>query len=168
MKYFLLQTKKLLRALPVILVVSFLLLSIMLAVLSQFSAFFKSEQESRFKIAVAGKPESRFFSLGMAALKTLDSSRFSIDIEFSSEEKAKKQLLGGEISAYLVIPDNFIKSMRKGKIVPVTYYTTASTIDISGLMRDEITNVISAILKETQKGVFGEERLLIENGYETL
>ena len=168
MKYFLLQTKKLLKAVPVILIVNLLLLSIMLTVLSQFSAFFKSEQESKFKIAVAGNTNSRFFKIGMVALKTFDSSRFSIDIELTEEEKAKEQLLGGEISAYIVIPEKFIKNMRKGKIVPINYYTTASTIDISGLMRDEMTNVISALLKETQKGIFGEEKLLSENGYEEL
>ena len=118
------------------LLVSVLLLSIMLAVLTQFSAFFKSEQESKFKIAVVGNTHSRFFNLGIAALKTLDASRFSIDIELTEESKAKKQLLRGEISAYVVIPEKFIKYARRGKIIPVTYYTTASTIDISGLMRD--------------------------------
>lgn len=168
MKYFLLQIKKLIRALPIILIVALLLLSIVLTVLSQFSAYLKSEQEAKFKIAVVGNTNSRFFNFGMVALKTFDSSRFSIDIELTNEEAAKSQLLSGEISAYIVIPKNFIKNARKGKTVPVTYYTTASTIDISGLMRNEITNVISVLLKESQKGIFGEEQLLIENGYEEL
>ncbi len=153
------------KALPAILLVSVLLLSIVLTVLAQFSSFFKSEQESKFKVAVVGNTNSRFFSLGIASLKTFDASRFSIDIELTDEDEAKRQLLRGEISAYIVMPKNFIKYASEGKIIPVRYYTTASTIDISGLMRDEITNVVSVLLKETQKGIFGEEQLLIENGY---
>ena len=168
MKYFWLQLKKLARAIPLVLIVSFLLVSVVMMVLSQFSAFYESEQESRFKVAIVGNTNSRVFHLGVAALTTLDSSRFSIDVELTDEKTAKEQLLGGEISAYVVIPEKFVKYARKGKIIPVTYYTTASTIDISGLMRDEITKVISVFLKESQKGVFGEERLLIENGYEDL
>ncbi len=168
MKYFLLQLKKLSKVLPFVLVVSFLLSSIVLMVLSQFSAVFQSEQEAKFKVAVVGNTNSRLFNFGIVALKTLDSSRFSVDIELTDEQTAKEQLLGGEISAYIVIPENFIRFARQGKIIPVTYCTTASTIDISGLMRDEITKVISVFLKESQKGIFGEERLLIENGYADL
>ena len=168
MKYFLLQLKKISKALPLIAIVASLLIYIVLTIFSQFSSFFKSEQESRFKVAVAGNTNSRLFNFGVTALKTLDSSRFSIDIELTDEPTAKKELLDGDISAYIVIPENFFKSARKGIILPVTYCTTASAIDLSALMRDELTRVISVLLKESQRGVFGEEQLLIENGYKEI
>lgn len=168
MKYFWLQIKKLIRILPFSLIIASLLLVMALTVFSQFSSFVKSENESRFKIAVVGQTNSRFFNIGMSALKTLDTSRLSIDIELTDEQTAKEHLLTGQISAYVVIPKGFIKAAQYGKIIPISYYTTASTVDISAIMRDEITDVVSVLLKESQKGVFGEELLLSENGYKEI
>ena len=168
MKYFLLQCKRLLKTLPFVIIVATVLLAILLAVFSEFSKVVKQEQESRFKIGVVGETTGRFFNLGITALKTLDTSRFSIDIELTDTETAKKQLLAGEISAYVVIPKNFVKAAQYGKILPISYYTTASTVDISAIMRDEITDVIASFLKESQKGVFGTEIMLNENGYQSI
>lgn len=168
MKYFYLQLKKLSKVLPFAVIVSFILIFVVLTVLAQFSAIFKSEQDAKFTVAVAGDTNSRLFNFGIIALKTLDSSRMSIEIIEEDKDSAKRQLLNGEISAYAVIPKDFFKYARHGEIIPITYCTTASTVDISGIMRDEITKVLASSLKEAQKGAFGEEQLLIENGYEDI
>ena len=165
MKYFSLQIKKLLKILPFTVIVSSILLFIAVTVFSQFSYTVKNEADARFKVAVAGNTKSRFFNIGVAALKTLDSSRFSVDIEITDEKTARKELLNGDISAYVVVPKGFVKAAEYGKIIPISYYTTASTVDVSALMRDEITKVVSIFLKESQKGVFGEEALLNDNDY---
>ncbi len=165
MKYFLLQLKRLARAVPMILTVSYLLACVILMILSQFSAAFKNDQAAKFTVAIVGSTTSRMFDFGISALTAADSSRFSIDIQQTDEQTARKRLLDGDISAYVVIPKEFSKYARQGKTIPLTYCTTASTIDISGLMRDEITKVISIVLKQSQKGVFGEKELLIGNGY---
>lgn len=168
MKYFYLQIKKLLKILPFTVIVSTVLLFLAITVFSQFSYALKSEDNARFKIAVVGNTKSRFFNIGIAALKTLDSSRFAVDIELADEETAREELIRGDISAYVVVPKGFVKAAQYGKIIPISYYTTSSTIDVSALMRDEITKVVSVFLKESQKGVFGEEKLLSENGYKDI
>ena len=168
MKYFWLQCKKLIRILPFTLVITSLLLAIALIVFSQVSAFVKSDSEARFRIDVVGDTSSRFFNVGVTALKTLDSSRFSLDFAIVDEETARKNLIAGRSSAYIVIPKGFIKAASYGKIIPISYYTTSSTVDISALMRDEITTVVSVLLKESQKAVFGEEVLLNDNGYRVI
>lgn len=148
-----------------LLLIAALLLSASLLVFQQLSEFMKSDQEARFTISVVGNSNSRLFTAGITALKTMDSSRYSMDIQLTDEETAKMQLRTGQISAYAVIPEGFTKAARKGEILPISYYTTTSTVDVSALMRDEMTKVIEAVLKESQKGVFGGEQLLRENGY---
>ena len=154
--------------LPFTVIVSAVLLLIAVTVFSQFAFMLKSDSEAMFKVDVVSNTKSRLFNLGVTALKTLDSSRITVDIELTDEQTAREHLLRGETSAYVVMPKGFMKAARRGKILPISYYTTTSTVDISALVRDDITEVISVLLKESQKGVFGEEALLNENGYEDI
>ena len=168
MKYFLLEWKRLLKMLVFLLLIAALLMSISLVVFQQFSYFLKSDRDSKITISVVGNTDSRLFTAGIMALKTMDSSRFSMDLQLTDEETAKKQLRNGEISAYVVIPEGFTKAARQGEILPICYYTTTSTVDVSALLRDEMTKVIEVVLKESQKGVFGGEQMLAENGYQSI
>ena len=165
MKYFSLQVKRLLRILPFTVFISAVLLYIAVTVFSLFSFMIKSENETRFKVDVVSNTKSRLFNTGIAALKTLDSSNISIDVELTDEETAKKHLMDGYSSAYVVVPKGFAKAAREGRMLPVSYYTTTSTVDISALVRDDITEVVSVLLRESQKGVFAKEALLYDNGY---
>ena len=165
MKYCWLQCKKLVRMLPFTLLMTAVLLGIAFLVFSQASAFLESDQEAKCKIDIVGETNGRIFNVGVTALKALDSSNLSLDIEITDEETAKNDLAEGMISAYVVIPKGFMKAAARGEIIPIPYYTTTSTVDISALLRDEITMAVSAVLKESQKGVFGEENLLDDNGY---
>ena len=168
MKYAYLQWKKLMRALPFTLIVAILLSAIATVVFSTAADFVSNEQMARFKLDVVGESDSRFFKTGLAALSALDSSNISIDLELTDEETAKNDLLLGNVSAYVVIPDGFMEATGRGEILPIAYYTTASTLDVSALMRDEFTAAISTVLKYSQKAVFGEERMLYDSGYRSI
>ena len=168
MKYVWLHYKKLIRILPFTLVVAILFLLIASVVFSSAADFVSSEQMAKFKLDVVGESDSRFFKTGLTALKALDSSNISIDMELTDEETAKNDLLTGRVSAYVVIPEGFMQASARGEIMPIAYYTTASAVDVSALMRDEFTAAISTVLKYSQKAVFGEEVLLNENGYRSI
>ena len=107
--------------------------------------------------------------MGITAVQTLDASRFSIEVvAVEDKDTAAKKLRVGEISAYIVVPEGFTRAINRGKILPLDYYTTESFMDVSAIMKNEITEVISTYLKESQRGVFAAERLLNENGYEKI
>jgi len=168
MKYAFLQWKKLSRVLPFTLVIAAALMLIASVVFSTAADFASSEQAARFKVDVVGESDSRFFKTGLTALQTLDSTNISIDLSLTDEPTAKSDLLAGRVSAYIVFPEGFVKASSRGEILPIAYYTTASTVDVSALMRDEITTAISTVLKYSQKAVFGEQVLLNENGYRSI
>ena len=126
------------------------------------------EQNNRFQIGVVGETDNRFFEMGISAVQTFDTSRFSIEVVLVDEETAKKELREGKLSAFVVIPDGFTQAIEYGRILPISYYTTQSSLDVTAIMKDEITAVISDFLKESQKGVFAVADLLDENGYESI
>ena len=83
MKYVWLHYKKLIRILPFTLVVAILFLLIASVVFSSAADFVSSEQMAKFKLDVVGESDSRFFKTGLTALKALDSSNISIDMELT-------------------------------------------------------------------------------------
>ncbi|MBR3289235.1 MAG: ABC transporter permease [Clostridia bacterium] len=168
MKYSLLHAKKLIRMLPFTLALAVVFLLIASIVFSTAADFVKNEQLAKFGIDVVGESDSRFFKTGLLALQTLDASNISIDMKLTDEETAKNDLRTGQVSAYVVIPEGFMQASGRGEIMPIAYYTTASTVDISALMRDEVTVAIATVLKYSQKAIFGEEALLRGNGYASI
>ncbi|MBR4762549.1 MAG: ABC transporter permease [Clostridia bacterium] len=169
MKYFYLQCKRLLRLLPLVTLISVVLILAFSAVFSKFAGFMDEKQTSRFKIGVVGEAGSNFFNMGLSAVQTLDDSRFSIEmVMFENDDIAAEKLRNGEVSAYVSVPEGFTRAIEYGRILPIKYCTTESYIDISAIMKNEITQVISTYLKESQRGVFAVSDLLYENGYEDI
>ena len=168
MKYYWLQLKKTFRVLPFLLVIASLLLAVLLTVFVSMADMERAENENRFKIGVVGDTGGSFFQFGFEMIKTVDPSRFTIEPILMDEKTAEKKLLNSEIKAYFVIPKGFMHAANYGKIIPIRYYSTPSAVDVSTIIKDEITKIVETVLTESQKGVFGLGELLDQNGYEDI
>ena len=100
-----------------------------------------------------------------SAIQTFDTSRYAIDIVKTDEEEAEKLLEDGKLAAYVILPDNFIEEALYGNIKTITYVTTPGAVDTMSLFKEEVTKVISGILAESQKGVYGIGGALDDNGH---
>ncbi|MGN1126201.1 MAG: hypothetical protein ACI4RI_02050, partial [Ruminococcus sp.] len=58
----------------------------------------------------------------------------------------------------------FISSLVHGEIKKIKYYTTDASTGISAVFEREVTRVISDILVQSQKGVYGLESAMEDNG----
>ena len=112
-------------------------------------------KHQKFKIAIVGSTEDNYLSMGITALKTLDSTRFAIEIIQTDEQTAKSNLESGKIAAYVVIPKGFAQAALSGNIMKIKYYTTDSAVGVVSIFKDEVTKTISDILVDSQKGVYG-------------
>ena len=148
-------------AVAIILIVSLMLI---------FNGFMKltdqNQNNKTFQIGIAGDTEDSFFQIGKKAIETFDSSRFAIAFVEVDENEASSQLEKGEISAYVVIPKGFIEDAMSGEINSIKYVTTNGSVGLIAIFKNEITKVIEEILVCSQKGVFGLENALVENGQE--
>lgn len=164
-KYFYSQVKRVVRFLPIILVISMVLCVLVSIIFSAMLSIDENKKDKqKFAIGVVGDTKESFLGIGISALENFDSSRFAIEFVELDEEKAKSSLQKGEISAYAVVPDDFVNSLVHGEIKKIKYYTTDDGVGISAVFEKEVTQVISNILVQSQKGVYGLADAMEDNG----
>ena len=164
-KYFYSQVKRVVRFLPIILVISMVLCVLVSIIFSAMLSIDENKKDKqKFAIGVVGDTKESFLGSGISALENFDSSRFAIEFVELDEEKAKSSLQKGEISAYAVVPDDFVNSLVHGEIKKIKYYTTDDGVGISAVFEKEVTQVISNILVQSQKGVYGLADAMEDNG----
>ncbi len=164
-RYFCLQLKRTAGSFIIIAAVSILLalgVSLIITAFSQVSL--SGEEHSRFRIALCGDTEGDYIELGLKAIETFDDTRFTLDILKMSEDEAAKALSGGTVSAYVVLPEDFIEKAVNGVVEPVTFVTSAGQSSIATMVKDEITYLIRDLLVYSQKGTYAVYDALRENG----
>lgn len=164
-KYFYLQCKRLVRCLPGGLCV---VLALCLCLGLLFSMTMQTEEgraeNQQISVGITGQTDDFFFQLGLQALDAYDSSRFTLDFQPLSEEEAQAALSRGDIALYAVIPDGFMDAAMYGQIIPIRLVTTAGGTNMVTVFKDEVTRMITQVLTNSQKGVYGMADALTENG----
>ena len=98
--YLYLQFKRLLKVFPFVLLVAILLFAGLAAV---FGGIMQLEDEDvdhqRLKVAITGDTDNPYISIGKAAMETVDSTRFALEMVLLDEEEAAAALQKGEIVA---------------------------------------------------------------------
>lgn len=155
--YLQLQAKRMARVFPSALLVSALFFG---AVLLFGRSFFLSddrrEARNTIRIGVVGSFDDPFLQLAVTALKNLDSSRFTADLTVLTENEAASLLRRGELQAYVVIPEGFYESVDSYRNdVQITYVSTSGAVGIGTVMMNEIAEVISRLLTESENAVYG-------------
>lgn len=163
--YYGLQAKRLARLLPCVAVIAVLLLagaSVMLSAFGQYDA--DRADNTVLRVGVAGDTNNPYFEFGMSALKTLDSSRFAVELVAMGEDAARRSLENGEISAYIVVPDGFTEAALRGEIQPIPCVVSSGTSGLVSLFKTEIADVVRDLLVESQKGIYGLSQSLSQVG----
>ena len=154
--YFQLQCKRAFRQLPLMLVVSLLLFGCLAVVWHTLIILDnQSDANQKVRIGVVGDASVNYLGFGIEAIQTMDITRFSISLEEMTEEQAQKLMRSGDISAYVVIPENFIDDIVHGTVPPLRYVTTDGAIGITTLFKEEMLKTISRVLVESQNGLYG-------------
>ena len=155
-RYMLLQCKRLARYLPgAVLAMGVLLagLGAVFALMTQSGD--RSESNQKFQVAMVGTAEDTFVQMGLAALQTFDSTKLSMEIVEMEEQEARSALEKGSIGAYIVVPENFVDEAMRGRIIPLQFVSTVGSSGTVSLFKEEITQVISLLVLESQRGVYG-------------
>lgn len=167
--YLLLQFKRVLKVFPLFFLISAIFFAGLSAVYFGFLNMDKnSEKNQKFKFAISGDPGEEYLDMAMAALQSVDSSRFTLEIVYLDEAEAEKQLQKGKISAYAVFPEDFINNALKGVISPIKFVTTKTSTNLISMFKDELTTAVSDIMTESQSGTYGVYDALKDNGHKDL
>lgn len=151
-----LQIKRLLRMLPPVLLAAVVLFGCLTAI---YDAVIRVESDdtaqAKFRVGLVGTAGDTYLELGLAALETFDDSRFAVEIITMDEAQAERELIRGNIPAYVVIPEGFMDAALRGEILPLKYVSTSGAVGLVSLFKDEVTSVIGDLLEEAQKGIYG-------------
>lgn len=155
-KYFVLQMKRLLRMLPPMLLAAAVLFGCLAAIYDAVTRVEPDDtKQAKFQVGLVGTAGDTYLELGLAALETFDDSRFAVEITTMDEAQAERELIRGDIAAYVVIPEGFMEAALRGEIRPLKYVSTSGAVGLVSLFKDEVTSVIGEILAEAQKGIYG-------------
>lgn len=162
-RYFILQCKRLGRYLPGALLAMALLLG---GLLAAFSLMLQQETpaDQKFQIALVGTADDRMMQMGLTALKAFDSSQLSIEILEMDEPSARTALEQGRIGAYIVIPEEFMEEAMDGHILPLKFVSTTGAAGMVSVFKSEVTAVISTLVLESQRGVYGMQDAMKDAG----
>lgn len=164
-KYFYLQFKRVLKFFPFFLAVTLILMVGLAAILSGIIQNFNNgEDNQRFKIAITGDIDNDYLKWGMTAMQTFDETRFAIEFIEMTETDAEKALADGRISAYVVLPDNFMENVLIGRMDPIKYVTTPGMGGVVSMFKNEVTGLVTDMVVYSQKGTYGIYDAMRDNG----
>ena len=162
-KYLALQTKRTLKHFPSVFIITILLIvSISLSCVFIIDRSLEDDNRKKITIGITGDLSQTYLGVGINALQSIDSSRFSIEFLTMEEEDARQAVLNNTITGYIRIPDGFVKALTKMNNIPVVYVTGEKPSGFGSVMMNEIAKTISDIVIETQKGIYGMQNASIQ------
>ena len=166
-RYFFLQLKRIAACIPYLLVYLFLIL---VGACCVFGVLQKKNTDAvdmqKIPIGMVGNTEETYFNIAFTALQKLDSTKHTVELHRMSETVAQEALRKGELMAYAVIPDGFAESVLVGKNKQILFVTTNASHDLGNRIVEELTEVISSLLVETQNAIYGMQNLAEEKQLE--
>lgn len=162
--YAYLQLKRMAKLAPFVWGITILLcLCLSLALCTIVDMDNSADNKKKFTVGIVGDFSDSYFGFGISAIRSLDSSRFSIDIVELTEPQAKQKLEKGELMAYVIIPEGYIDDAMHGDINKLTYVTPETGLDIAVIFKDEVLDMISCMLVESQNGIYGMQDVARKN-----
>lgn len=165
--YLVLQLKRVMKAFPAIIMMTFLLFGALgLLVWMKLESRPDDGAQQRVKLGIVGEDEDSYLGVGIYALEHLDSSRFTCEFLHLQEDEAREQLEEGELSAYIVIPDGFVRSIISGENKQVTFTSGSSQAGIGTILINQLASAVSNVITDTQAGIYAMHEFYMD--YEEL
>lgn len=167
--YLFIQYKRIFKLLPGI-VTMIVILAVLLGLAGAalvYSGTYQEDQQ-KYRLGVVGETDDEMISLGIYMLETLDESRYMIEmVQFDSSEEAREALRDADISAYIVITEEFSDALNAmTNDSKLTYYATSGQKGITNVMMDEIASVASNIIVYSEKGICTLRQIMKDEGYD--
>ena len=163
-RYLLLQCRRALKLLPQVLLVTLLLAGAAALAGVMISAIGDADAaKQKAAVGIVGDPDDRYLRLGVHALERFDASGASVRFEFMEEDAALSRLRSGELSAYMVVPPDFVASVYAGDIRPIRYVSLRGAAGVGAALPAELAEAVSDLMLETLNAQYGAQRYVVDN-----
>ena len=154
--YFYGQVKRILKLFPRIFLLS-VVFAVVIGVCGMLYAGNSNytKDTAKYDIGILCTSDNELVTLGLKLIRNLDDSRYMVNIiSFDSEEAGFDALHANEISAFAVIPDEFIDAMMYLDETPHIKLYTASQKGITTVFMNEVADVISNDVVYAEAGIY--------------
>lgn len=152
--YFLLEYKKSIKVLPKTFGSTLLTLGFMLAGIWLISYFaFQSQMFAKVSVAMVIPEEQKQVRMIMQLAETMESVESICDFVYSDEAEAMELLKQGDVSAAIVLPDNFYEDIDTGYNTPLTVYVSENAALNQLVFQELLTDGVS-LLRTAEAGVY--------------
>lgn len=164
--YLYIQFRRILKLLPVLMAMTL----IVFGCVGAFAVLYlnsdaMTEGSRKYRIAVVGNTSDSYLGFGVAALSKLDDSRFMVEFPTMTESEARQALVRGEVTSYAVIPDDLVNSIVYGtNDAPVTFVGSTGQKGITGILVEELTEIVSTLIVRSQSAIYGMQNILWNHG----
>lgn len=146
--------KRMIRLLPGIIAGTILLCS---CIVVGAYAFFQNNasDQTKLKIGVVGNIESTFLQSGITALQSMDTTRYIIELISIDKEEADSMIMDGELTAYMLIPEEFTKSVSHAENeIYIDYVCGEGNDGLVGTVMEEIVESFSEYITGSQSTIY--------------
>ncbi len=128
----------------------------------------KSDETDRIvNIGLTGSLDDTYMDLAINSLTTLDSTRNSVKLVKLGADEADRALRTGEVGAYVVFPENFIKEAIDGNFQKISIVTADGSKSFSSKILNELIRSVAEMVISFQKAVYGYQQAVYDYGYST-
>lgn len=153
-KLFLTQLKRAAHVLPAAVPAAlFLCLAIGIFAFGVLKTNSESEEKSMLRVAYVGEL-SDYMGFNVDSVINVVSEQFGVTLEGLTEEEAKREMLLGHLTTYIVFPKGFVESVDSGdNNLRITYVTAEGEKGIAGTLLSESLDSVSKLMT-TSQGTF--------------
>ncbi len=150
------QFLRALKLYPVIIAFTLILsISISIFLVNMISSNEEGESKQKIEIGLVGNVTDTYLGIGVEAVQNFDTSKFYLEFVNLDEDEAVKRLESGRIMGYITIPEGFIDSIVSGENKKLSYVVGNSPASIGPVIMNDIVEVISDIVTESQSSIYG-------------
>ena len=154
-KYLLLQLKRLARILPPVLLVAAVLFGCMALAYDAIGDMTNEEgEQTKFKVGLVGTAGDTYMQMGLAAVQSFDSTRFSVQFVQMDENEAETALRRGKIAAFIQFPEGFMDAAMYGNILSMKFVASVGSDSLVTMIKEELTGIVEIMIAHTQKGIY--------------
>ena len=112
-------------------------------------------EQAKFKVGLVGTAGDSYMQMGLAAVESFDSTRFSVEFDQMEEKEAEAAMRWGKIAAFIQFPEGFMDAAMYGDIMPIKFVTSVGSDGLVSMVKEELTGVVEIMIAHTQKGIYG-------------
>lgn len=158
--YLIVQIKRLMRVLPVVVLFNFIMMIGICAIFA-LRVGMQEQDERKIGVGIVGNIDNKYMKLGVEMLNNMDSSRVSIKFESMDDSEAKKALREGQIIGYFKIDRDFIDGLENGENRPIVYVSSDG-----GLMSElskELASIFSVLIIDSERVIYAADEYLVDH-----